>query len=51
MGCFFAYEPEIPGVFGGVGVSNAHFVNASRQRRTNNGDHVSPLINECVLLW
>ena len=29
MGCLLAYEPEIPGIFAGVGVRNAHFANAS----------------------
>ena len=30
MGCFLAYEPEILGIFGEVGVRNAHLANASR---------------------
>ena len=29
MGRFLAYEPKILGIFGSVGVKNAHFANAS----------------------
>ena len=29
MGCLLAYEPEILKIFGGVGVRNVHFANAS----------------------
>ena len=29
MGCFLAYKPEIPEIFWGVGVRNAHFAYAS----------------------
>lgn len=32
MGCFFAYEGEMPGIFDGAGVMNAHFANASFHR-------------------
>ena len=28
MGCFLAYEPETPGMLGGVGLRNAWFANA-----------------------
>ena len=29
MGCFLAYEAEIPGISHGVGLRTAHFANAS----------------------
>ena len=30
MDCLLAYEPEIPGIFGGVGIRNAHFANVCK---------------------
>ena len=29
MACLLAYGPEIPGIFGGVGVRNAHFADVA----------------------
>ena len=29
MGCLLAYEPEMVGIFGGVGVRNAYFADSS----------------------
>lgn len=32
MGCFLGYDPEIPGIFECVGVTDAHFANASARK-------------------